>query len=541
MSVSTNQIDLAADLASPQRGQQFNLPPTTQLLTSGGDARIICDAVHGFNKYGCSAAPEPEILAYGSSTASTITLGGFGSAERLRLRLLRAARLESPPTTYAREIARIRTELLDLCGLSDLPGVEAIFGVSGTDIHLIAGQLASDVTTSDLLAVMIDPAETGSGVPAALAGQHFSDYSALGGVVTPGVNIFGGGMMEIAAVAVRRLDGVPRAARVVDAEVEKLVVNAVAAGRRVLLDLVDVSKTGMIAPSLACALDLRRRFPAAVNVLVDACQFRLAPSTIRAYLEHGFWVALTGSKFVGGPAFSGVLLLPNDAARRLRTGILSPALSAYSARADWPSGWIVRHALRDVENYGLLLRWEAALTELHRFRSLSESAIAGFLETFQARIQHRLTTDSIFKLLPVPKIDRRALSQDSSWDNTPTIFPFILCRAANSGEHSVPLTRLETARVHTMLGRGIDSIPGLYLRPKERLLAMRRCQLGQPVQCGTFHGVSVSALRLCASIRLIVDAISPEGRGVEVVIAEALLTLDKCAFLTSAIDQIESI
>ena len=540
MGISTNQLDLAADLASQHSGQQFNLPPTTHLLTSGGDARIVCDAVHGFNKYGCSAAPEPNVLAYGSSTASTITLGGYSSAERLRLRLLRAARLERPSITYAREIARIRSELLGLCGLSDLPGVEAIFAASGTDIHLIAGQLASEVTTSDLLAVMIDPAETGSGVPAALAGQHFADYSALGKAVTPGVNIFGGGMIEVAAVAVRGLDGAPRAAPVVDAEVEELVMDAVAAGRRVLLNLVDVSKTGMIAPSLACVLNLQRRFPTAVNVLVDACQFRLAPSTIRAYLKHGFWVALTGSKFVGGPAFSGVLLLPNDAAQRLRKSLLSPTLSAYSARADWPSGWIVRHALPDVANYGLLLRWEAALTELRSFRSLSETAIAGFIETFKARVQRRLTTDPVFRLLPTPKINRRPLVKDDSWDDNPTIFPFVLCRAANSDQHGAPLTRVETARVHTMLGRSIDFITGLYLRPQERLLATQRCQLGQPVQCGLFHDVPVSALRLCVSIRLIVDAISPEGRGVETVIAEALLTLDKCALLATAIDQINS-
>jgi hypothetical protein len=71
-------------------------------------------------------------------------------------------------------------------------------------------------------------------------------------------------------------------------------------------------------------------------------------------------------------------------------------------------------------------------------------------------------------------------------------------------------------------------------------IAKRRCRLGQPVQCGTFHDVPVSALRLCASIRLIVDAISQQGRGAETVIAEALLALDKCAFLTTTIDQLNS-
>jgi hypothetical protein len=541
MTAATNRTDLADNSnAEAHRSGILSLPVTAQILTSGGDARIVCDPANGQNKYGCPSVPEPKVLAFGSSTASTITPQSFHAAERLRLRLLRAARTEIRSTTYARELARIRGKLLGLCGLSDLSGLETVFASSGTDIHLIAGQLAGDVTSSGLLVVMIDSAETGGGVPAALAGQHFSDCAALGSEVIPGATIFGGSENVVTTVGCRGGDGSPRIAAVVDAEVEALVVDAVTAGRRVLLNLVDVSKTGIIAPSLCCALELRRRFPAAVDVLVDACQFRLAPSTLRAYLEHGFWVALTGSKFVGGPAFSGVLLLPNTVSRRLRMKILSPALSAYSGRADWPRGWMARHSLNDTENYGLLLRWEAALAELRSFRSLSETAIAGFLEVFAENVQRRLTTDSSFRLLSVPKLDRRPLVNVNSWDGIPTIFPFVLCHPAGSERHGTPLNREETVQIHKLLARDNIGFPDAYPSPTIGPIASRRCQLGQPVQCGTFHNVPVSALRLCASIRLIFDAVSPQGRGTETVIAEALLALDKCAFLTTAIDQLNS-
>jgi len=37
------------------------------------------------------------------------------------------------------------------------------------------------------------------------------------------------------------------------------------------------------------------------------------------------------------------------------------------------------------------------------------------------------------------------------------------------------------------------------------------------------------------SMRLIVDAVSPEGRGAQIVIGEALATLDKAALLAAAI------
>jgi DeoR/GlpR family transcriptional regulator of sugar metabolism len=49
-----------------------------------------------------------------------------------------------------------------------------------------------------------------------------------------------------AAGSCRTADGAPRTAAAVDAEVEALVADAAATGRRVLLTLVDVSKTGLI-------------------------------------------------------------------------------------------------------------------------------------------------------------------------------------------------------------------------------------------------------------------------------------------------------
>ena len=301
---------------------------------------------------------------------------------------------------------------------------------------------------------MVEATETGSGVPAALGGLHFSDRTALGSKVAPGTTIYGDDAIEVAVFAARAADGRPRAAAVVDGEVEALVVSAAATGRRILLTLVDVSKTGMIVPSLACAMELRRRFPAAVEILVDACQFRLAPTTLRAYLQHGFWVALTGSKFVSGPAFSGALLIPEAAVRRLSALPLRSALGAYCACSDWPRRWVVRRELADVQNFGLLLRWEAALAELRAFRLLPEGTVTAFLEAFAGAVDHRLTTDPAFQPLPVANLDRRPLVNVRTWDQTATIFPFLLRHIPSSGGSGTPLSREETARVYELLRKG---------------------------------------------------------------------------------------
>jgi len=163
-----------------------------------------------------------------------------------------------------------------------------------------------------------------------------------------------------------------------------------------------------------------------VEVIVDACQFRISPPTIRAYLEHGFCVALTGSKFVTGPAFSGALMVPESVGRRLRTRPLPSMIKCYSARADWPSRWAARSALVDVANYGLLLRWESALEELRAFRSLPNADIVSFLEAFADAVRRRLVTDMIFDPLPVPPLDRQQFGKSNSWDRIQTIFPFTL-------------------------------------------------------------------------------------------------------------------
>ena len=465
------------------------LPPLETLLASGGDARIMRGAT-GANKYGCFSVPHPELLSYGSCTASTISKTGFATAAALYERL--------EYTTYARELHRMRGELIMLCGLTTLPGLDIIFGASGTDLHLFAAQLLC--ADAPLRIIMAEAAETGSGVPAALDGCHFSNCTALGGAVTPGEPAGPAGDVEVVEVQCRLDNGDLRPATLIDSEVEMLAVDAVAKGWRVLLVLTDLSKTGLIIPSLACALKLKQRFPDRLDILVDACQFRLSKATIRTYLEQDFLLAMTGSKFVTGPAFSAALLVPQAMTERLRGRALPSTLSLYSARADWPESWTAHSNLPNVANYGLLLRFEAALAELRAFHSLSETNIRAFLETFASAIQKRLHDDPFFEPLSTQDIDRQSLVGQGSWDRVPTIFPFLMRR-----ESGVLLNKDEMRKIY-------------------ELMMAAGCQLGQPVACG--------ALRLCVDMRLIAGALS---RGGEAVIDGAMRVLDRAAELASTL------
>src|SRR5258708_29529763 len=334
---------------------------------------------------------------------------------------------------------------------------------------------------------MTETAETGSGVPAAFA------------AAAPGV--------EVIAAPARDGDGAVRRAGTVAAELDMLIAGAVEQDARVLLTIADVSKTGLLSPRLDHVLDLRdRRRNGAVEVLVDACQFRLAPATLRAYLQHGLMVAVTGSKFLTGPAFSGALLVPPSTARRLRRTVLHGP-RGLSRRAEWPQGWAAAHGVPDAANYGLLLRWEAALAELRALRRLAEGEVRHFVAEFATAVHRRLADDPQLEALAAPGPDRRPVVPATSWDHLPTIFPFLLRR------RSATLGSAATEQVY-------------------RRLRAFRCQLGQPVACGRRGGQPVSALRLCLSSRLIVEAVG-EGRRAAV-IERALAVLDKAVVLAHA-------
>jgi hypothetical protein len=413
------------------------LPSVEALLVSGGDERIALDPVTGLNQYRCSSHPDPDLLAFGSSTASVISQASFAAVCTLHQRLQEALKSDTPEVVYAREMARVRSELL--ADVFDLD-VSLLFASSGTDAHALAARL----TSCDRV-VMVEAGETGSGVVGALG-------------------------VPVDTVKLRSEDGMPRPSADIDAEVSRLVEQG--AGQRVLLVMADQSKTGMVAPSFDCVTKLQGM----AQVLVDACQFRLASATLRAYLAQGFMVALTGSKFLTGPAFSAALLLPAGDADQI-----------------------------EPVNFGLLLRWEAALVELRRFRAVPESEIIDIFQEFADSIRNRLMSDPHFCYLPVP--ERSVLSAERHWDQYQSVFSFVPYRR-NVGGYA-PLTCSQTRQLYLELQSDGSSM---------------RCQLGQPVLCGMRDGLAVSALRLCLSARLVSDA--AEGAGVSGLIDNAQQALD---------------
>jgi hypothetical protein len=444
-----------------------------------------------------------------------ISAGGFQAAVALFRRLC------GPLGSYHQEVERQRRELSRLSGAADLPGTELVFAASGTDIHLFAAHLAAQGQSGPLQAVMIEASETGSGVPAALAALHFATQTSQGKNVERGAPISSAPVSLPVSVKLRHADGSLRSTAEVDAEFAAQVAHLVRGDGRCLLVLTDVSKTGLLAPSLACATALRTQYGERLSVLVDACQFRISAGTLRGYLAHDFMLAITGSKFVGGPAFCGALLLPPGVAQRSRAVPLN-ALVDYSARSDWPPGWPHARILQESANLGQLLRWEAALAELHWFKAVPEQDVHDFLLAWQQAVSARLAQDDRFEALPVAALSRDRVRGQLSWDSVQTILGFrVFKRAADGGRQLLSFE--ETTQLYQQL-RGAGGALGVM---------GARFQLGQPVLCGRQGDTALGALRLCSGARLVTESLAAR-QPVERVIEQAMLALDQIARLAQA-------
>jgi hypothetical protein len=479
-----------------------------RLLVQGGDERIALDAVTGRNRYGHGVLPDIR-PAFGSSTGSAISASAFASLAPCAKRLLAHP---SPGQAYAVEMEVVRRRLAGLCGLPDAAASDIILAASGTDLHLIAADLACGSARAPLVTVMAEAAETGRGVPDAVRFRRFAASSPFGAPGVVGERLAGAPEADLATVHLRDPDGVARSAAAVDEDFRRLCLSAVKAGARILLVLVDVSKTGLVAPSRACAAALKRQMGPALTVLVDACQFRLSPASLAAYLSDDFLVAVTGSKFIGGPAFSGAMFVPPETAAGLRRHVLLPALGDISSRHDWPASFQGRVVLPDAPNLGLLMRWLAALEELSAFQAHPAPRITQFMRAFAARVAGRLDAWGCFERVATPALDR---ADPSAWDAIQTIFPFIILEGP--GVMSAPRVR----RLHERLrGDGFAAATAGG--------SSRHIDLGQPVTLGMRDDQPLSALRMSLSARLVSEALDAKS-GQEAVIERALDAIDVVA------------
>jgi len=476
------------------------------LMETGGDIRLQRDPRSALNGYGCSHRPRPWAVTFASSTASSSSERGYLAADLERLRITAAMLAEGKHAPVRASLASVRRGLARLYGLP--PGSDVVLAASGTDTELLALALTHlSGANAPILNVLIAPEETGLGVPMAARGVHFAVDTALGHAVAREAPIAGFRPdTELANVFLRDAQGRLREIGAVEAELAELVANGIAAGKRLILHVLDLSKTGLLAPRPAFLAELRARYGDALDIVVDACQARLSARSVQAYLQLNAVVLITGSKFFTGPPFAGALLIPAAIARRLDVDALPAGLDAYFGRDEFPQHCKAAAELPACGNYGLSLRWHAALAEMRAFSMVPLSRRAEILCGFGDVVRAAIAGFPALTLLEAPQITRGAA--DEAWERLPSIFSFSLRAPHAPGRW---LTPVEARAVYLWLNADLSGI-----LPGEEA-ASRICHIGQPVRLPQppaarpgaegFMGV----LRVSAGARLISGEPSHKG------------------------------
>lgn len=495
----SSEPERASDGGSRYRLRDLFTPLDT-LLVSGGDPRLALDPEDRVNAYGCAASPEPEIWNFGSATASTISQAAYDRAALAREELMHKCLFDEVEVAFDARCEDMRDELRSHLQLS--PRVDVVFSPSGTDSQLHALFLARTILGARPVTIVVGADQTGSGTIHTARGHHFSSMTASGVAVRKDGAVAGLAGTSLALPLREAAAGIAMRADA-DAAVLHAVEATIAQGAPVLLQIMDSSKLGWRAPSAACLDEIVRRWPRKVQVVVDACQARLGRRRLRSYLDRGYMVLITGSKFFGGPAFSGALLVPKGLSRSLDRGKgIAPGIFDYAGRCDWPVAWTaLRSRFERRPNFGQWLRWEAALAEIGSYYAVPAVSRAEMLADLAAGIDSMIALSPSLRSVPTPTAINMADADDEEFAQA-TIFPFTLLRDGKA------VSIAETWAVHRALARDMsEEISG---SAADREVAAQRCLVGQPVRLERQDETPQAVLRLCVGARLVTEAWSPD-------------------------------
>jgi hypothetical protein len=436
-------------------------------MTTGGDARIVLDSNTGLNRY--FSAPRPSgVLAYASSTANDVSAETF------------AHLLALPDAgSYADRLEALRGRIRSAYAVAD--DVDIVFSPSGTDLEYVALACAAGRGPAGTHNILLGADEVGSGCIHSAYGRYFAAETALGIATRAGDPVPGLGEthVEMIDVPVRDSRGRARPSGEIAAKMDSAIRAAEAERRHVLVHVVHGSKTGLILPSLDDIDRLAEAHGGSVTFVVDACQARITSPAIADYLARDAIVFVTGSKFMGGPPFSGFALVP----RRFREQAepLAPGLATIFRRGEWPAGWPGAEALEDSANPGLLLRLEGSIFELERFQRLSLDEVTRVILSF-----HQAVRDEIIERTPAHRVA-----------------PYPPGEKETADTHPIEMRTLSTLDLSEFRGGGASFEDST--RWHKAMLAYG-VRLGQPVKCVRLDdGEWGATLRIGLSMPMVVE------------------------------------
>lgn len=478
-----------------------------RLMTEGGDARIVLNPATRLNRY--SSAPYPrDVLALASSTANDLSAD---AAAHLAERFGDNPSQLNDGAEYSAFLEQCRQLIRGAYRLEDQ--IDIFFAPSGTDLEYVALFAAAGKAPGGISNLLLGADEVGSGCIHSAAGRYFAEETALGAAVAPGQPVEGMVPVEMGDFPVRNALGIAFDGLAIAAQMGAKIEAALAAGHHPLVHIVHGSKTGLVLPHLSEIDTLIADFGKDVSFVVDACQARITTPAIHDYLQRGIIIFLTGSKFMGGPPFSGFALLP--AGMAAKASMLPKGAAQIFRQAEVPSAWAGRDRLDQSGNAGLALRLAASLFELERFQKLSVSEVGCVVAAFTA------ATDRLAANLNVCKVGAAAPSEAGEAKEHPlemqTLVTLDLCHDASGAQ-----TRL----------LDFDAATAIH-----KALIAQDVRLGQPVKCVRLSdGRWGATLRVGISMPQLVWLSKQEASSVTVQLDDWMVRIEK--LLKAALDPV---
>jgi hypothetical protein len=503
------------------RGLRGLFAPLDDLLVCGGDPRVMLDPTSRLNDYGCGPSPAPDTIHFASSTASTISARAYERAALAREDLMRSSIAIGFEDAFDARIEEMRAALRAHLRLA-AADVDIVFSPSGTDSQLHALFLTQALLGRKVTTIVVGSDQTGSGTVFTARGHHFSVQTAGGQAVDKDGAIAG---LAGDSIPLPLCDGAHdiKARADSDEAILAAIGSATADGAAVLLQTMDSSKLGWHAPNDACLDEIARKWPGQVQIVVDACQMRLGRRRMQAYLDRGYMVLITGSKYFGGPAFSGALLVPSRLSQLLDgSETIAPGLLDYAGRSDWPKAWAgLRSRFASRQNLGQWLRWEAALEEIEAYYRMPDAFRARAVRALSAGLKSLILLSPSLRLVEGAT---RSGAEDEEFAEA-TILPFAI------HDDRGPLSATDGRRLYHVLRQDLSEAVGSS--PADCEIAASRCLVGQPVamECGGRDPVAL--LRFCIGARHVTEAWSMDAAVVE---QNLLRELDRAAIVIAKIE-----
>lgn len=472
--------------------------PTESMFMLGGDLRLNVDPVQLLNKYGCRPFPRPEALTFASSTATSVSNVAFSRTEVKRQFLIESALEKGLDKTMVKFAARLRKKLKDALTLPDDSTI--ILAASGTDISLQLAGICQSIFPRKIIHILVASDETGSGVPLALSGRHFSDRTALNFNVRKGEPIAGFQPAEVVSISLRDDQGKLKPTNEVDGEVESAISRALDQGNQPVLHIMDQSKLGYSAPSPSFLYQLEDKYGDSVLKMVDNSQLRMDQEDIRSYIERNYLMTITGSKYFTGPPFSGALIIPRKYTLQWAAvnNTLPEGLEQYNCKNESPPSWELGRNLPERLNLGLYMRWYSALVEIERYYATPISLRYLGIEMFCNHVS--IVIDQAPFLVPLeenmtpPPSDGHHLLK-----NRRTIFPFYVKKKDKI------LDQKEVTRLYKLLNEDLTDHPKFAQYELDRI-ASQPCHIGQPVNIMDQNGHPSGVVRISLGARVISES-----------------------------------